>query len=160
MSIKKLVREKIPVEFKPGESEIITDKSELNNLYALKVKEELIEIQQADHKDIMEFCDLIEVAYAFAEQNGFPRQDIDLHRLGKQDRKGTFTNVALNNLNPNNPSNDIYFKESYKKDLNPKKLLNDHILDNTPLGFVSDKQETVILYESSLDAIKEVISLI
>ena len=74
--IKKLVRDKTPEKFKENESEIITDQTELNKLYALKIKEELAEIQHADHKDIMEFVDLIEVAYCFARKNGFSEKDI------------------------------------------------------------------------------------
>lgn len=113
MKPKKLIRDKVPQKILEREYETIEDKAELNRLYALKVKEELAEIQHAQHKDIMEFADLIDVAYSFAEQNGFSREEMDLARLEKYEKKGTFSNIALNNLNPQNPSNMIYFMDSY-----------------------------------------------
>ena len=55
---KKLIRKNIIEKLKVGEWEEIENQEELNRLYALKVKEELAEIQESDHKDIMEFVDL------------------------------------------------------------------------------------------------------
>lgn len=112
MKPKKLIREKIPSAIKQEECELIEDKAELNKLYGLKIKEELAEIQSADHKDILEFADLIQVAYDFAAQNGFSKEEVDLAILGKFERKGGFTNLALNSLNPHNPSNMLYFVEN------------------------------------------------
>lgn len=109
MKPKKLVREGIPALVQERECEFIEDKEELNKLYALKVKEELAKIQSADHKDILEFADLVQVAYDFAAQNGFSKEELDLAILGKFEKKGGFSNLALNNLNPYNPSNMLYF---------------------------------------------------
>ena len=59
MKPKKLIRKFITEKLKDGEWETITDQDELNRLYAIKIREELAEVQASDHKDIMEFVDLI-----------------------------------------------------------------------------------------------------
>jgi predicted house-cleaning noncanonical NTP pyrophosphatase (MazG superfamily) len=159
MAIKKLVRDKTPALFKNDEAEVITDQTELNKLYALKVKEELIEIQQADHKDIMEFVDLIEVAYSFAEQNGFSRQAINDARAEKVFKKGTFSDIALNNLNPNNPSNEIYFKNKIIEEIeSPKLQLFKHMNLLIPKEYQSDKQLDQLRFEASLNAVEELLN--
>lgn len=112
MKPKKLIRKYITHKLKEGEWEEITDQGELNQLYALKVKEELAEIQESDHKDIMEFADLLEVVYCFANENGFDRKTLDTAAFEKFAKKGSFGRLALNNLNPNNPSNKLYFTAS------------------------------------------------
>ena len=111
MKPKKLIRKNIIEKLKEGEWEIITDQTELNNLYALKVSEELAEIQQSEHKDIMEFVDLIQVAFSFAKQNGFTHEQLAMSLVEKSIDKGTFSRLALNNLNPSNPSNKLYFQQ-------------------------------------------------
>lgn len=88
-----------------------TDHDELNNLYSIKVREELAEIQSSDHKDIMEFVDLIQVAYDFAKHNGFSIDEINKSMMEKKSIKGDFSNAVLINLNPDNPSNKIYFND-------------------------------------------------
>lgn len=110
MKPKKLIRKFITEKLKEGEWETITDQKELNQLYAIKVREELAEIQQSDHNDIMEFVDLIQVAFSFAKQNGFTHEQISTALIEKSVNKGTFGRLALNNLNPNNPSNKLYFE--------------------------------------------------
>jgi predicted house-cleaning noncanonical NTP pyrophosphatase (MazG superfamily) len=110
MKPKKLIREKIISKLKDGEFENITDLKELNKLYALKIREELAEIQESEHKDIMEFVDLIQVAWCWAEQNGFTYEQVELSANIKFVEKGKFSNVVLNNLNPDNPSNKLYFE--------------------------------------------------
>ena len=107
---KKLIRSKIKSVLKDGEFEEVLDIPELNKLYALKVNEELNEIQDANHLDIMEFVDLIDVCYAFAKVNGFDKKMINFNRTKKGLNKGDFYKLVLNNLNPSNPSNKIYFK--------------------------------------------------
>ena len=107
---KKLIRKYITEKLKEGEWEEITDQKELNKLYALKIKEELEEIQESEHKDIMEFADLLQVVFSFAKQNGFTHEQIAAAMIEKSVDKGTFGRLALNNLNPNNPSNELYFK--------------------------------------------------
>ena len=110
MKPKKLIREFITSKLQHGEWETVTNQDELNKLYAIKVKEELVEIQDSEHKDIMEFVDLIQVAYSFAEQNGFTKTKIIEAMNKKSVEKGNFGRLVLNNLNPENPSNKIYFQ--------------------------------------------------
>jgi predicted house-cleaning noncanonical NTP pyrophosphatase (MazG superfamily) len=109
MRPKKLIRHKTIKFLQQNEFEIVTDKDELNKLYAMKVQEELLEIQRAKHKDIEEFCDLITVAVCWAQQNGFSLQQIMDVGNAKINNKGDFTDVALTNMNPSNKSNEIYF---------------------------------------------------
>lgn len=115
MKPKKLIRQLITKKLKEGEWESITDQVELNQLYALKIKEELIEVQESGHKDIMEFIDLMQVAFSFAIQNGFTDEQIHTALTEKSVNKGTFGRLALNNLNPNNPSNKLYFDQIQRK---------------------------------------------
>ncbi len=107
---KKLIRPGVTKHLKEGEWETIEDQEELNRLYALKVKEELAEIQASEHKDINEFADLIDAAFSFAEVNGFTLGQISEALHKKQTEKGSFGRLALNNLNPSNPSNALYFQ--------------------------------------------------
>jgi len=111
MKPKKLIRSKITDHLRPDEWELVSTKSELNNLYAMKIKEELLEIQSSEHEDIMEFVDLIEVACCFAEQNGFSRDELVAKLIEKTNKQGKFGKIALTNLNPINPSNSIYFNK-------------------------------------------------
>ena len=109
MKPKKLIRKFITEKLKEGEWETITDQDELNKLYALKIREELEEIQTSQHKDIMEFVDLIQVTFSFAKQNGFTHEQLSVALIEKSVEKGSFGRLALNNLNPENPSNKLYF---------------------------------------------------
>ena len=110
MKPKKLIRKYINEKLKEGEWETITDQEELNKLYAIKVREELAEIQESEHKDIMEFVDLIQVAFSFAKQNGFTHEQLSIALIEKSVEKGLFGRLSLNNLNPSNPSNKLYFE--------------------------------------------------
>lgn len=111
MKPKKLIRSKVTSKLKEGEWETIDNQDELNALYAIKIREELAEIQESNHNDIMEFVDLIQVAFAFAKQNGFSHEELAMSIAEKSIDKGTFGRLALNNLNPNNPSNKLYFEK-------------------------------------------------
>lgn len=111
---KKLIRSFIIDNLKEGEWETITDQNELNQLYAMKISEELEEIQASKHKDIMEFVDLIQVAFSFAKQNGFTHKELSTALIQKSVEKGSYGRLALNNLNPQNPSNKIYFESTNK----------------------------------------------
>ena len=110
MKPKKLIRNFVTHNLKKEEWETITDRDELNRLYALKIREELAEIQASEHKDIAEFADLITVVLSFAKQNGFTHDQLQRAMFDKCFEKGVFSNTALNNLNPNNPSNKLYFE--------------------------------------------------
>lgn len=110
MKPKKLIRKWISKKLEAHEFEIITDQAELNRLYALKIREELEEIQASDHKDIMEFADLQQVALNFAKENGFTADELAKAMNEKIDKNGSFGRLALTNLNPNNPSNKLYFE--------------------------------------------------
>lgn len=93
------------------EVEYVNDKQELNKLFDLKIREELLEIKASDHNDVFEFADLYEVLMAFAANNGYTLSDITEAVLQKRLERGTFNFVVLNTLNPNNPSNKLYFDE-------------------------------------------------
>lgn len=111
MKPKKLIRKFITEKLKEGEWETITDQDELNRLYAIKIREELAEVQASNHQDIMEFVDLIQVAFSFARQNGFTHEQLSVALIEKSVEKGSFGRLALNNLNPDNPSNKLYFEK-------------------------------------------------
>jgi predicted house-cleaning noncanonical NTP pyrophosphatase (MazG superfamily) len=111
MKPKKLIRKFITEKLKEGEWETITDQDELNKLYAIKIREELAEVQASEHKDIFEFVDLIQVAFSFAKQNGFTHEELSNAMTAKSLDKGQFGRLALNNLNPSNPSNKLYFED-------------------------------------------------
>lgn len=115
MKPKKLIRSLISEKLKDGEWEEVTNQDELNRLYAMKIREELLEIQESKHLDIMEFVDLIQVAFSFAKQNGFTHEQLSVALVEKSFEKGAFGRIALNNLNPDNPSNRIYFEENTKQ---------------------------------------------
>lgn len=106
--MKKLIRNKIVERLDVSEWEVITDQYQLNHLYALKVQEELNEIISARFQDGLEFADLIDVAYAFANANGFTAAEIDSLRSQKEVLRGGFSDIVLTNLDPDNPSNQIY----------------------------------------------------
>lgn len=108
MKPKKLIRDKVIFKLKTGEYEQIYDPEEINKLYALKVQEELAEIQRSNHQDVTEFADLIDVAIAFAQQNGHSLDTLHAVSDAKAEEKGEYTNWALTNMNPNNPSNKLY----------------------------------------------------
>ena len=116
---KKLIRNRIVELLDKTAWEFITNKTELNELYALKVQEELAEIQESDHKDIKEFIDLIQVAFCFAKQNGFTHEELSLALIEKSAEKGSFSNIALNTLNSDNPSNKIYLENIDLATVNP-----------------------------------------
>lgn len=111
MKPKKLIRDKIIRHLKSDEYEILTDKEEVNRLCLLKIREEVQDIVNSDFKDIMEFADLLEIVFSFAVNNGISKTALLNAALDKCIRKGKFTNIVLTNMNPNNPSNKLYFEE-------------------------------------------------
>lgn len=106
---KKIIRDKIIEKLSEGEWERIFDKRELNKLYELKVKEELQEIQNSEYLSEDEFADLLNVVLAFAALNGVTFDKLRYLMQSKIAQKGNLTNIVLTNLNPNNPSNALYF---------------------------------------------------
>lgn len=111
MKPKKLIRNLIVLKLKEGEWETINSKKELNKLYDLKIREELEEIKQSDRKDIMEFADIVQAALSYAKTNGFDFDQVMGAVTAKAMKSGKFGCIALNNLNPNNPSNKLYFEK-------------------------------------------------
>jgi len=107
---KKLIRKEIIYKIQPEEWELIEEKGDLYKLYDIKVREELNEIIESERKDIMEFADLVQVAFDYARESGFSRQELMKAVSEKAKLKGRFSNIVLNNLNPNNPSNKLYFE--------------------------------------------------
>jgi predicted house-cleaning noncanonical NTP pyrophosphatase (MazG superfamily) len=108
MKPKKLIRDGNWIKIiNPDELERINDKDELNKLFLLKIREEMQEIINSNFQDIYEFADLLQVCKDFSELN-FNVEDIKKAIANKVLIKGTFTNLTLTNLNPDNPSNSIY----------------------------------------------------
>ena len=108
---KKLIRKEIIYKINGEEWELIEEKGDLYKLYDIKVREELNEIIESERKDIMEFADLVQVAFDYARESGFSRKELMKAVSEKAKSKGRFSNIVLNNLNPNNPSNKLYFEE-------------------------------------------------
>lgn len=114
---KKLIRSGIKHILGEDESELIMDQDDLNRLYQLKIREEVMEIFRSDHKDLSEFADLLQVVTDYAIQNGFSFEELIDAVNEKARDKGRFGRLALNNLNPNNPSNAVYFYEGIDVDV-------------------------------------------
>lgn len=112
---KKLIRDNMTKYLNETEYENILDRNALNSLYRMKVLEEVQEIFNSDHKDIMEFADLFQVICDYARANGFTLTEIQYAATQKVRNRGRFTNLALTNMNPNNPSNALYFNERNNK---------------------------------------------
>jgi predicted house-cleaning noncanonical NTP pyrophosphatase (MazG superfamily) len=107
---RKLIRNLIPKKFGGIEYDREQNLNNLNKLYELKVKEELQEIIDSGCKDITEFADLIQVVEDWARVNNINALDLSDAQHDKAVDKGTFDNTVITNLNPNNPSNSLYFK--------------------------------------------------
>ena len=103
--MKKLIRDKMAFNLNPDELDYCHNKEELMELYSLKLREEIEEIKGSDYKDIMEYGDLIQVALGLASLNGYSFDDVIKAMNG-------FSNLVLTSLNPNNPSNKIYFENN------------------------------------------------
>lgn len=106
----KLVRHLVPKLYPDNEYGTIEDRDELNHLYVMKVREELEEVVNSNFKDVKEFADLIQVALTMAVNNGFSIDDVYRAVKLKSDDRGRFSNITLRSLNPENPSNRIYFR--------------------------------------------------
>ena len=109
-SPKKLICHKTINYLQKGEYEYIEDMDELNKLYTLKVIEELAEVAASNYKDIDEFADLIKTVYAFAHANKITPDELSIAVMERAAVKGVMHNAALINMNPENPSNALYFK--------------------------------------------------
>jgi predicted house-cleaning noncanonical NTP pyrophosphatase (MazG superfamily) len=110
--MKKLIRDKMAFNLNPDELDYCHNKEELMELYSLKLREEIEEIKGSDYKDIMEYGDLIQVALGLASLNGYSFDDVIKAMNDKYELKGGFSNLVLTSLNPNNPSNKIYFENN------------------------------------------------
>jgi|694.fasta_scaffold48613_7 predicted house-cleaning noncanonical NTP pyrophosphatase (MazG superfamily) len=108
--MKKLIRDKLAFKINPEELDYCNNKEELMELYALKLREEIEEIKSSDYKDIMEYADLIQVALGLASLNGIKKEDVMKAIEEKYELKGGFSNLILISLNPDNPSNKIYYE--------------------------------------------------
>lgn len=111
--MKKLIRHKLAKKHEGGDRlEVITNMKKLNKLYALKIKEESLEVQESGHKDIFEFADLLQVAFDWATINGISEDDLFNAVQSKMEERGRFTNITLkiNNKKPHNVK--IYGKKT------------------------------------------------
>lgn len=109
---KKLIRSKIIAYLKDNEWEYCNNIDILNDLFALKVKEELSEIILSGYSDVYEFTDLLDTVLSFAKLNGYHLEYLLAASKKKSDERGLINKIVLTNLNTSNPSNDIYFKNS------------------------------------------------
>ena len=108
MRVKKLIRDKVAERLPSYKVSTIEDKDELNQLYVMKIREELGEVVASNFNDITEFADLIHVAISFAMANGYPVANILSAMSIKQRERGLFSNKVLTDINPLNESNKIY----------------------------------------------------
>lgn len=86
------------------------DPVKLNKLFELKILEEVEEIKNSGYNNVYEFVDLLEATNAFIRYNCDMRE-FEMANLEKLSDRGGISNKVLTDLNPNNPSNKIYFKE-------------------------------------------------
>jgi len=107
---KKLIRDKISAQLEITKTQYVYDHKELNKLYDLKVQEETSEIKFAEHSDIKEFADLIQVAYDWALVNGFTKNQVNEAIIDKANTNGTFSNIVLLDLDIERQSNHLYFE--------------------------------------------------
>lgn len=111
----KLVRDKLAKTIEASEGGIITvtDKHQLNELYILKIREELNEIVSPNFEDEKEIADLYQAVLNFMDQNKGTEHYLDI-LLSKRGDLGDYTNKCVI-PNPNNPSNAIYYPELQTK---------------------------------------------
>lgn len=110
-TMKKLVRttlaeNKIP----PHELSKTTDRNSTNKLFAKKLIEECIEFLASDCTDPSEAGDIFQVSMDWFRYNNIDPMIIAHSQSRKFDERGGFGEYILNNLNPNNESNEIYFE--------------------------------------------------
>jgi len=117
MKPRKLVRDGIKDRLENDEFIQIEDVEELNELYSLKVIEELDEIRSSKHQDITEFGDLMQVVMSYAESNGFTKNELFAQVKKKRTELHSYTNCALTNLDPDNPSNQMYLHKDTDKEI-------------------------------------------
>lgn len=107
----KLVRDKSPKLYKGREFRKISNQDELNNLYHKKMIEEVAEIKDSDFLDCNEYADLIQVAISCAEMNGISAGHVLDAVMRKAKNRGVFTDLVMDDINPNKPTNKIYFQD-------------------------------------------------
>jgi len=112
MKRKKLIRDEVAKGLPSYKVATIESQDELNQLYVMKVKEELAEVVNSDFKDITEFADLLHVVVCFSRANGHPLENLLSAMSVKQRERGLFSNKVLTDINPLNESNKIYTEES------------------------------------------------
>jgi predicted house-cleaning noncanonical NTP pyrophosphatase (MazG superfamily) len=84
---------------------------EFRELLILKIKEELEEVKFSRYRDIDEFADLVEAVRCLATLSNISIVEILYKADAKRELDGDFiAGTILKNLNPNNPSNKIYFE--------------------------------------------------
>lgn len=108
--MKKLVRTKLAEEkIPPHELSTTKDRISTNKLFAKKLIEECIEYLDSDCKDPSEAGDVLQVSLDWFKYNELDNVVISFTKMEKEGERGGFGKYILNNLNPNNESNEIYF---------------------------------------------------
>lgn len=106
MNNTKLIRNQAKVA-NPEDVTKITDKEELNKLFALKIEELKQDSIRVGNNDINKFADLLEVIFDWAWLNGFNFEQVKETHIKRLDT-GWFDGTVLTKLDFNNPSNKIY----------------------------------------------------
>ena len=147
---RKLIREKVVSKLNPNEVRSVYDHDDLNDLYVLKILEALKEVEKSDFSDRFEYADLLEAVFTLASYNKLSKYDLQLAMDQKRKEKGTFSNVVLTNLNPNNPSNELYFKVArgyIKTPTDPKVIENICMSYRHDFGLLPTFQKELIIHE-------------
>lgn len=146
----KLIRDKVIAKLKAGEVRHVLNEDDLNDLYMLKVLEELGEIEKSDFKDAMEFADILEAIYTLAARNGFDKEYLERAMFQKREKKGGFSNLVLVNMNPNNPSNRIYYymyRGYLSKPNNPQTIQNICMSYQHDFGLLSENAQRTLVFQ-------------
>lgn len=91
----------------PNDIVKIKDKDQLNELYRLKVLEELQEVIDSKYQDITEFVDLVQAVRAWARVNGHEPEQLAEAIMMKTATKGHFKNYAKPATN--RKGNEVYY---------------------------------------------------
>lgn len=159
--MRKLIRDKMAEFLKPEEIYHCDNQNELMELYSMKLKEEIEEIRNSNYKDINEYADLIQVALGLASLNGYSFDEVIKAMNDKFNVKGGFSNLVLVKLNPNNPSNKIYFEDAIKYsywqiDYRSCNGNEKWVVARAPLGWNEDDVKNNIQLGGSSDDVTEI----
>jgi len=87
----KLIRDKYNEIIEPCRLKIVDHPAERFILLIKKIKEELNELEETAYNDVNEYADVIETLYAMADFQGVSRDEIEIVRLKKLEKRGGFS---------------------------------------------------------------------